>query len=174
MPFIKGFLRVCGLFLFIGTIQAQPFAITITQPTNNSSLPPGDILIEASVTAPPGTTVEFVEFFANGLYIGDDAAAPYSILWTDVAEGFYVLVARAWDQTGDLTDSQPVVISVGGSGTSLSRGPYLQIGTPTSIIVRWRTSFSADSVVRYGLSADNLNQTVQRTTLTTEHEVPLT
>lgn len=174
MPFVKGFLRVSGLFLFIGAIQAQPFAISITQPTNGAALPPGDILIEASVSVPPGTMVAFVEFFANGLYIGDDADQPYSTLWTGVEEGQYVLVARAWDETGDLADSQPVVISVGGPGTALTRGPYLQMGTPTGVIVRWRTGFSADSVVRYGLTQGNLNQMVRRSTLTTEHEVPLT
>ena len=33
---------------------------------------------------------------------------------------------------------------------SLTRGPYLQIGTPTSTVVRWRTSAGSESRVHYG------------------------
>src|SRR5262245_43741455 len=32
----------------------------------------------------------------------------------------------------------------------LLRGPYLQLGTPTSVIIRWRTEEPSSSVVRYG------------------------
>src|SRR5262245_42845032 len=32
----------------------------------------------------------------------------------------------------------------------LVRGPYLQLGTPTSVIIRWRTEEPSSSVVRYG------------------------
>lgn len=57
---------------------------------------------------------------------------------------------------------------------SLTRGPYLQLGTPTSIIVRWRTNVSTNSRVRYGTELGNLTSMVDRATLTTEHEVTLT
>ena len=36
------------------------------------------------------------------------------------------------------------------SAQFVTRGPYLQIGTPTSVIVRWRTSTATDSRVLYG------------------------
>jgi chitodextrinase len=57
---------------------------------------------------------------------------------------------------------------------SLTRGPYLQLGTPTSIIVRWRTNVSTNSRVRYGTELGNLTSMVDQATLTTEHEVTLT
>jgi len=55
----------------------------------------------------------------------------------------------------------------------IERGPYLQSGTPTSVIVRWRTDTATESVVNYGtlLSSLSLNET--STDLTTEHEVAL-
>ena len=40
---------------------------------------------------------------------------------------------------------------------SVTRGPYLQLGTPTSITVKWRTDVATDSVVRYGFSPDSLS-----------------
>ncbi len=53
------------------------------------------------------------------------------------------------------------------------RGPYLQVGTPTSIIVRWRTPQATDSCVRYGLTPGQLTERTDDPKLTTEHEVKL-
>src|SRR5262245_3655249 len=39
---------------------------------------------------------------------------------------------------------------------SLTRGPYLQLGTPNSMVVRWRTEQASPSIVRFGLSSTNL------------------
>ena len=51
------------------------------------------------------------------------------------------------------------------------RGPYLQIGTPSSMIVRWRTDGFTDTKLSYGLAVDDLTETITNETLTTEHEV---
>jgi len=60
------------------------------------------------------------------------------------------------------------------SKPALLRGPYLQVATPTSITIRWRTDASARSQVRYGTAASNLDRTAVDSTLTTEHIVKLT
>lgn len=57
---------------------------------------------------------------------------------------------------------------------ALARGPYLQSGTPSSIIVKWRTTEVSESVVRFGLSPTNLDQTAASSAIVTEHEVKLT
>src|SRR5262249_14146237 len=54
---------------------------------------------------------------------------------------------------------------------TLLRGPYLQIGTPTSGVVRWRTDNPSDSVVFYGVDPTNLNNVALQSTLTNEHVV---
>ncbi|HXH19557.1 MAG TPA: fibronectin type III domain-containing protein, partial [Chitinophagales bacterium] len=56
----------------------------------------------------------------------------------------------------------------------LKRGPYLQIATPTSIIIRWRTDVLSDSRVRYGLSAAALTNSVYYSAPVSEHEIKLT
>jgi hypothetical protein len=53
------------------------------------------------------------------------------------------------------------------------RGPYLQIGTPTSVVVRWRTDSSVDSMVRYGLSPESLTSSKYDSKTTTEHILTL-
>jgi hypothetical protein len=55
-----------------------------------------------------------------------------------------------------------------------TRGPYLQMGTPTSMVVRWRTSVATDSRVRYGADPNSLPSVVDDAALTTEHVVTLT
>ena len=57
--------------------------------------------------------------------------------------------------------------------TMVTRGPYLQMATSSSIVVRWRTDQITDSVVLYGLSLDNLSSVTSSSALTTEHEVTL-
>jgi hypothetical protein len=52
---------------------------------------------------------------------------------------------------------------------SISRGPYLQISTPTSVIVRWRTDQATDSRVIYGRSLENLTKRVDSQESTREH-----
>src|SRR6059036_3631060 len=56
---------------------------------------------------------------------------------------------------------------------AITRGPYLQTGTPTSITVRWRTDVSTDSCVRYGTSLSSLTGQTCSSTSTTEHTVKL-
>jgi hypothetical protein len=56
----------------------------------------------------------------------------------------------------------------------LTRGPYLQSGTPTSVVVRWRTDVATDSQVRYGWRVESLDQVVTDGTAMREHEVALT
>lgn len=60
------------------------------------------------------------------------------------------------------------------SAETLTRGPYLQMGSPSAVTVRWRSSAATDSIVHYGTSAGDLTQTARLSTSTTEHEVRLT
>jgi hypothetical protein len=54
---------------------------------------------------------------------------------------------------------------------SVTRGPYLQTGTSTGLIVRWRTDTASDSRVRVGTSPTDLTLTFDVATVTTEHVV---
>jgi hypothetical protein len=56
---------------------------------------------------------------------------------------------------------------------SITRGPYLQIRTTNSIVIRWRTSEATDSLVQYGLEADSRTNFVTDAAYTNEHIVTL-
>lgn len=53
----------------------------------------------------------------------------------------------------------------------LIRGPYLNLGTSESMVVRWRTDVSEVGVVKYGTNPDQLDQTASDVTATRDHEV---
>ena len=55
----------------------------------------------------------------------------------------------------------------------ISRGPYLQVGTPTSIVVRWRTTAATDTVVDYGPDPANLIFSASAAAPTIDHEIEL-
>lgn len=54
------------------------------------------------------------------------------------------------------------------------RGPYLQVVTPHSVTIRWRTDVPSSSIVAYGPSAEDPDEFVSDETPVTEHEVVLT
>lgn len=53
------------------------------------------------------------------------------------------------------------------------RGPYLQMGSSTGIVVRWRTDVAVVSKLTYGSSSSQKTQSVSRDVPTTEHEVSI-
>jgi hypothetical protein len=57
---------------------------------------------------------------------------------------------------------------------SLTRGPYLQMGTSTTQVLRWRTDTATDSRVRLGASPTTLTTGVDDVAATTEHAVTVT
>ena len=74
---------------------------------------------------------------------------------------------------GTLVNGPVWVSGFAASGPALTRGPYLQLGTPTSVIVRWRTDVASNSRVKYGSAPGSLSIVVDNTTLTTEHQIQL-
>jgi hypothetical protein len=64
-----------------------------------------------------------------------------------------------------------VLAAATAQAASVTRGPYLQLGTPTSVVARWRTDVATDSRVSYGATPLSLTLFVDDPNLTTEHQV---
>ena len=58
--------------------------------------------------------------------------------------------------------------------TSVDRGPYLNIGTSSSMVVKWRTTNATDSKVYYGSTPGLWTFTATNTAFSTNHEVNIT
>ncbi|MBL7912777.1 MAG: metallophosphoesterase [Bacteroidia bacterium] len=57
---------------------------------------------------------------------------------------------------------------------NIVRGPYLQIGTANSMILKWRTDVNCDSKVWYGTSISTITNQVSNASLITDHEIKIT
>ncbi|GAB3993934.1 hypothetical protein GCM10028807_30430 [Spirosoma daeguense] len=56
----------------------------------------------------------------------------------------------------------------------ITRGPYLQVLTPTSVVVRWQTDQPTTGRIWYGLQANQLTSNLAETQPSTEHNLTLT
>jgi hypothetical protein len=70
-------------------------------------------------------------------------------------------------------ECRPAFAAASSPGVDVIRGPYLQSGTTTNIIVRWRTDVPTDSQVQFGLAASALNLTALSSDFVTDHRVLL-
>jgi len=89
-----------------------------------------------------------------------------------LVNGTNVLAVELHQSGGTSSDISFDLNLIGSDGSaSVTRGPYLQIGTPNSTVVRWRTNVATDSRVSIGTTQGNLSTNTDNATVTTEHEV---
>ncbi|OQY49313.1 MAG: hypothetical protein B6240_03610 [Desulfobacteraceae bacterium 4572_87] len=74
--------------------------VVITSPLDGDRFDSGEtVILSADATDPDGTIAQ-VAFFVNGVFLGVDADAPYSLSWEDVPEGAHLITAVATDDRG--------------------------------------------------------------------------
>ena len=163
-----------NLELIANTPPAPP-TVALTSPANNSvMLAPASVTLSANAADTDGTIVR-VEFFESGNRLGVTTNAPFTLVWPNVPEGVYTLLAVVTDNSGLTASSATVRLTVTNTlPVALVRGPYLQIGTPTGGLVRWRTDVATDAAVFYGVDAASLTNIATQAVVTNEHIVQLT
>ncbi|MFG1697829.1 glycoside hydrolase family 48 protein [Nonomuraea sp. NPDC049309] len=103
--------------------------VTLTSPTAGQTFTaPATVPIAATASDSDGT-ISKVEFYQGTTLLGTDTTAPYTYDWTNVEAGSYSITARATDDSGLVTTSAPVGITV-----SPNTGPALVV-SPTTISV---------------------------------------
>ncbi|KAA5538846.1 Ig-like domain-containing protein, partial [Adhaeribacter rhizoryzae] len=91
---------------------SAPPSVSISSPAANASYTaPANLTINANAADSDGS-VSKVEFFQGTTKLGEDVTAPFSYNWSNVAAGSYSLTTKATDNTGLVTTSAPVSISV--------------------------------------------------------------
>jgi len=117
----------------------------------------GHTTVAASTVADADETTYFPVGLSSGMLVpGDNVIA---------AE-----IHQSWATSSDIGFD----LELSGVSASVTRGPYLQMGSDSAMTVRWRTDAATDSRVRLGTDAANLNLVFDETQLTTEHVVRVT
>jgi acid phosphatase type 7 len=66
-----------------------------------------------------------------------------------------------------------IIITHSSFSQKITRGPYLQMPTPTSMMIRWRTDIAVPSKISYGLSKSTINASKSDDSPKTEHLITI-
>ncbi|MCR6642523.1 MAG: Ig-like domain-containing protein [Sporocytophaga sp.] len=106
----------------ITVIANTPPTVSITSPAANAAFTaPATVTISANAADANGT-VSKVEFFSGTTLLNTDNTAPYSYSWAGVAAGTYSITAKATDNSGAVTTSAAISITVTASTANIT-GP---------------------------------------------------
>ena len=95
----------------VGTLS-----VAFTSPTNGASA--GTNVVFAVLATDSGGAVTSVAFYADGILLGNDTAAPYNWTWNNPAIGSHALTAVASDNMGLVSTSAAVTVTVSSSQTA--------------------------------------------------------
>ncbi len=87
----------------------QPPLISLTGPANGANFLETDTIALSATASDPDGYVSRVEFWANGVKLGEKGGAPFTLAWPGLHDvGSYSLTARAIDAAG-LTTTSPAM-----------------------------------------------------------------
>ena len=96
--------------LLNGTAPNLPPIVSLSAPAATFTAP-ANITLTASATDSDGT-ISKVEFYQGTTLLGTVTASPYSFNWNNVGAGNYALTAKAVDNSGAVTTSSVVTLTV--------------------------------------------------------------
>lgn len=104
-----------------------PPTVALTSPAAATTLDNGASLNLSATASDTDGTVTSVIFLANNIQIASASAAPFTASWLPSAAGTYSIIARATDDSGNITDTSPVTVTV-----LPNQAPTVSIVAPTT------------------------------------------
>jgi regulation of enolase protein 1 (concanavalin A-like superfamily) len=102
-----------------------PPTITLTSPSSGATFTaPATITFSASADDTDGLVAQ-VEFMSGTTLLATDSTSPYGTTWNNVPPGSYTLTGRAIDNSGAVTTSSPVTITVSDPPTASLPAPWV-------------------------------------------------
>ena len=127
----------------------------------------------------PAGPVDYLTRAGSAIGVPDEVAfqffiRPVDSLLTVGTNVFSVELHQVSPTSSDVHSDFSCTALTSGPSSMLTRGPYLQSGSHTSAVVRWRTDFPSESWVYYGDTPGNLTATSIVSAITDEHAVTVT
>jgi hypothetical protein len=97
------------------------------------------------------------------------ATLPASVIVT----GTNVIAAEVHQNVGTSSDVSFEFQFLGVTTPAIVKGPYMQIGTQNSMMIRWETNLACNSQVAYGTSSLALTNTVTDASVVTSHSIQI-
>jgi len=165
-----GYYGFVARFLLDGS--NTPPTVNLTTPTNNATYlaPAAHIKLSAAASDKDGTITK-VEFYNGTTLLHTETVIPYGFVWRNVPLGNYTLTAKAYDNSGNVTTSAPVHISV-----VPNKAPAVSIIKPSD-----NEAFAAPAYIHFEAAANDTDGRITRvdfyegsTLLRTEYKSPYT
>ncbi len=127
-------------------IDSSAPVVSLTAPANNASVS-GTTTISANASDNVGVTK--VEFYNNGALLYATNVSPFNYSWntTSVANGSYSLVAKAYDNTGNQTQSGTILVTV--------NNPVADTVAPTASVTAPAASATVSGIVAVSAAASD-------------------
>jgi glucose/arabinose dehydrogenase len=121
-----------GIIGRIRPIAVPVPTVTITAPSDGARFSaPASFVVTA--TASDASGIAKVEFFSNGVEVGEDTSAPYQHSLSGLGQGLYRLTGKATSNQGGIKESDPVSVTVNGPTAIIStpeNGATYRAGEP--------------------------------------------
>ncbi len=101
--------------------------VSLSTPTAGASLIAGSAVSLVAAASDADGTVTGVRFLANGTIVGTGSSAPFTATWTPTAAGVYSVIAEATDNSGNVTSSTAVAVTV-----LANQAPTVSLSSPSS------------------------------------------
>lgn len=135
--------------------------------------------VEALREGMPGGPIYYETYADHRLLYPEESEAISRVLSPGLFFGGYNLIAVEIHQyeaaSPDMSFDLELIGNTGGGGgaPAVTRGPYLQAGTSSNLVVRWRTSVASSTRVTYGTNLAELNLGASNAALAVDHEMTL-
>jgi hypothetical protein len=140
--------------------QDRNFTPTVTLTAPNTGIINQAVLLQAIATDLDGT-VNKVEFYSNDLKIGEDITTPYSLSYTFVTGGTYVVKARVYDNLGATSESNIIQIVISAPSVPI---PTISVTAPstantnTALTLNATASITGDTIAGVQFLVNGINQ----------------
>lgn len=103
-------------------VNAPPI-VSITSPNTGAKYTPGSVLTLQVNTSDADGIVSKVEFWQNGVKLGEDIDSPFTFIVNNLNSGGYIYAAKAFDNFGASSTSSPVAVIVNAPPNLLFQSP---------------------------------------------------
>jgi chitinase len=117
---------------------------SISAPGNGATFASGSIITIAATASDADGSIARVDFYVDGVNLGRDSTAPYSIAWSNAASGTHALKVVATDNRKATGTSATVSVSIAAKtdtiAPSIPGGLASTAQSDASISLRWNAS----------------------------------
>ncbi|MFD2035791.1 Ig-like domain-containing protein [Belliella marina] len=97
----------------VGEKPNNPPTVSITSPSDNAHFTQGEAINIVANAQDSDGTVAKVEFYNGSTLLGTATSSPYSFNWDNAPAGTHTITAKATDDKGSVTTSEPINVQVG-------------------------------------------------------------